>query len=185
MSYESRGGLCLPHTVLQRTTECRSYSIFGEVDPILSYDIFDRIEESCFLITIQVKSIVVPYHRYSCGSCIVPVDMGSFGIVPSCPSLIDLSSLSDYIIVSDISPSLCLGMVEIYGSDEGLIIRIFIESFRSMMQDDAIDLTRFFDRPEELIGSFESFQRVHLRSIRNSGIYMIEFYFPLDSSCSL
>jgi hypothetical protein len=64
----------------------------------------------------MIGTIVTEY-RYPHCTHIVIGNMGSYSITPSCPPLIDESSLTDEIVVSDISPLSRECMIDIYPSD--------------------------------------------------------------------
>lgn len=107
-----------------------------------------------------MKGIIVPYERYTDCTRIIRICMGTFCIVATSPSLIDITSLSHDEVVSDISPSFCLRVIEVDSTKESLIICILHKVFCSMMDDDTIDFFRMFYRPSEFMDTIIAFYRL-------------------------
>lgn len=128
MSCKSVFGYCLPDTFTSSAWICSSDRL-RYVDTVFFGDIGDCFDKSCFLISVEIEIIIVSDHRYTYRAIVVPVDMSSLDIVTSSSSLINLPSLSDHIVIPDISPPFCARMVGINSTQECLIICSFIERF--------------------------------------------------------
>ena len=119
----------LPSTCFTFATYLSSDSILFEIDPIFFCDIGDRLDHTFFLVPIEMEFAIVAHERDTDSSHIISIGVGSGDIVTSCSTFIYDPSLSYYEVVSDISPSLRLRMVEIYSPQEGHIISILLEFF--------------------------------------------------------
>lgn len=97
---------------------------------------------------------IVPEYHDSDSSSIVIECMYADTIVPTSSSLIYLSSLSDDIVVGDISPLFGESMGSIDTTDDLLICLSSIEVDSLMMDDDARDLLDSFDRIDEWMTIF-------------------------------
>ena len=149
----------LPYTCFTFATYLSSDSILFEIDPIFFCDIGDRLDHTFFLVPIEMEFAIVTHERDADSSHIISIGVGSGDIVTSCSTFIYDPSLSYYEVVSDISPSLRLRMVEIYSPQEGHIISILLEFFRSMMKDYTTHLLRASYRPSELMDTIISSDR--------------------------
>ena len=76
--------------------------------------------------------------------------MRSFDIETSCSSLIYLTSLTDDIVIPDISPSSCTCVIRVNSTYECRIIRILIKVLCCMMDDDSVYFFCCFGWPDEL-----------------------------------
>ncbi len=135
MSYEIRSIDEFPFTVFSRFAKLGSNRTFRNIDTIFLSKPDNCILKSLFLISIKMKNTIVSNHRNTNCTSIVPIYMSSLNIVTSSTTLIYLSSLSDKIVISDISPTLCIGMIIIDCSYKTRIISILTERLCSMMDD--------------------------------------------------
>lgn len=182
MSGESIFSYCFPDACTSSTGVCSCDSL-RYIDTVFLRDIGHCFDESCFLVSIEIEFIIIPDYRYTDRTIVVPIDVSSLDIVTSGSSLVDFPSLSDNIVISDISPSLRTSMIGVYSTQERLIICSFIERLRSMVDDDTIYFFGFLDRPYEFIPILISLSRYSRRSFWIEREYRIHFSSRLVIFC--
>ncbi len=118
---------------------------------IFSRQLYEDILESFSLIFIECHIFIIPNDGNSNWAKIICKSVGPFDIIPSSTSLINLSTLSYYIVISDISPTSCTCMIFIDGTDECGIISILVQVLSSMMKYDTIYDFCLLNRPDKLL----------------------------------
>ncbi|EKD30064.1 MAG: hypothetical protein ACD_78C00168G0002 [uncultured bacterium (gcode 4)] len=120
-----------------------------EVYPVFRSEIGDNGFKGLLLLTHNIIRHEIAHDTDPDTAFIIPHGMSSDDIITTGASLIDLSSLSDQVVVPDIAPTTHDRMIVINPTDEGEVVPVAPIVFCGMMDDDPFDFLGFLDRPDE------------------------------------